>query len=234
MTSALRTRLGILAGLALCFGASLAEAAFTSDIVSKKTAEATLNVSGGLTVAIKNVSDNGVATQLGWSGVTAAWKESDQYLEIDYASNEIGWGVQVYTDNHNVAASPAYTGPTATGYEGAGLVGVSDPTQYASIAWTARDSVGARPAITTDVNGALLSNNGWAYFKDKLQSGSFAFVNADDYITVVNASGLAKNDGTGRNSSAATPVVVYLSGNFRGLSNQVYRTNQLTIELYHQ
>jgi hypothetical protein len=207
------------------------QAAFTSDITSQATAVAVLNSPNTLTVTIENVADNNPAAQLGWTSPTNIWVESNQCFKIAYASNEVNWGIQIYTDNKNGAASPAYTGNTSAGYEGAGLIGVTDSTVYVPMAWTALTAKGSRPTLTTDVNGVLLSNNGYAYFKDKLQS---TFSAGNDYITVVNTSGLAKNDGTGRNSSAVSPVYVYIDANFRGVANQTYRTNQLVIELFHQ
>lgn len=188
-----------------------------------------------LTVTVKNVSDQAVVSEVSWAASPSNWQEALQYLEISYQSNETGWGVQIYTDNHNGAADPYYTGTTQTGTEGAGLIGTKDTTVNAPMAWTALDAPGPRPTVTADGNGILISNNGWAYFKDKMQTtGSYPFTYGEDYIIIVNASGLAKNDGTGRNASAATPVAIYLIGNFRNQRNQLFQTNQLTVEMFHQ
>ncbi|NTV53259.1 MAG: hypothetical protein HGA76_09655 [Candidatus Firestonebacteria bacterium] len=207
-------------------------AAAVSDVVSKSTASAVLNTLSSMTVTLENVANTYTASQLAWTAPTNTWVESDQCFKIAYNSNDIGWGIQIYTDNHNAGASPAYTGPTAAGYEGQGLIGVTNSMIYAPLAWTALTAKGARPPITTNpVDGTLNSNNAYAYFKDRLQS---SFVDGNDYITIVNGNGLARNDGLGRVYGVTSPVYVYVIANFKGVGNQTYRTNQLTVELYHQ
>jgi hypothetical protein len=190
-----------------------------------------------LTVTIKNISDNAAVSQATWSSVTPTWKEADQYLEVDYFSDQSGWGVQIYTDNHHAGADPAYTGDTTAGWEGAGLVGVTAPSYFVPMAWTAQTATGtARPdIITTDIYGTLDSNKGYAYFKDPMQQvvGNNPFVPGDDYITLINVNGLATNKPSWR-IAASSPVYVYLIANFIGRPNQTYRTNQLIVELYHQ
>lgn len=224
----------LLSGFA-CLNVLSSHAAYISDVLVTKIASATVNSGpGSLTVTVKKISDNSPATQIGWSNPGTGWTEADHYLEIAYNSNDVGWGVQIYTDNHNPAADPAYTGSTTQGWEGQGLVGVSNSTVAIALAWTARDDPGARPAITTDSDGILISNNGWAYFKDPMQTaGSNPFNYGEEYITIVHSGGLADNAGN-RTYGATSPVYIYLIGNFKGALNQVYRTNQLTLELYHE
>jgi hypothetical protein len=191
-----------------------------------------------MSVDIRNISDNSSAAQVSWSGVTQTWKEADQYLVVNYFSDQSGWGVQIYTDNHNISAVPTYTGNTTAGYEGAGLVGVSYSDFFIPMAWTAQlDTSSPRPAITTsDVYFTLTSNNGYAYFKDPMQQvvGNNPFTPGDDYITLVNVNGLRTNLVAPWRISATSPIYVYLIGNFLGRPNQTYRTNQLVVELYHQ
>ncbi|NTV53261.1 MAG: hypothetical protein HGA76_09665 [Candidatus Firestonebacteria bacterium] len=188
-----------------------------------------------LTVVPKNISDNMTAAQVSWSSVTPTWKEADQYLAINYFSDQVGWGVQIYTDNHNAGANPRYTGSTSSGDEGAGLVGNTNTALYAPMGWTAQaDTATARPSILSDGAGVLISGKGYAYFKDKMQTaGLYPFVSGEDYITLVNSFGLATNKPTWR-VAAFSPIYVYLIANFMGKPNQAYGTNQLTVELYHQ
>lgn len=64
-----------------------------------------------LTVSLKKRADDTADTQIGWVGVTlqSGWKKADQYLEVVYAANQIGWGVQIYTDNTSATATKPYT-----------------------------------------------------------------------------------------------------------------------------
>ncbi|MDA7858000.1 hypothetical protein N9A72_00735, partial [bacterium] len=105
-------------------GIGIAYAAITSVQSSASTASAELmgTPSGDMTIAMKNISDNGAATQVSWSGVTVGsteWKYSDQYIQIDNTYNATGWGIQIYTDNQ---------GYTGTG-DPCGLIATDDTTK---------------------------------------------------------------------------------------------------------
>lgn len=108
----------------------IAFGAFTSDVkLPAITATVTLagSVEKELAVAVKTIG-GAVTPNIGWSGIvqgTTTWKASDQYIEVGYVANQAGWGVQVYTDNMAVTASPKYTGdPLADpNQQPAGLIG---------------------------------------------------------------------------------------------------------------
>lgn len=187
-----------------------------------------------LTVAVKNISDNNTVSELTWNNVSSAWIASDQYLEVNYDSTSPGWGVEIYTNNHSTspAADPYYTGNTANGYEGQGLIGVHDTARYCPMAWSASDDLlagaPAVPGVDEIPGGAV-----WAYFKDPMQTaGSYPFTDGEQYITFVNGSGLMINNYCSR-AAATAPVFLYFMANFRNLPCQTYKTNQLTVVLYH-
>lgn len=209
-------------------------ATIISDITVANSAEMTLTSTPTMNVTLKNLSDDQTATKMTWSSTTSNWNKSDQYIQIDYDANDIGWGIRIYTDNNNASADPSYTGPTSSGSEGAGLIGVTDTTQYAPLAWTAIDALTDTPsALPTD--SVIPSNAGWAYFKDPIQS-SFSNNVGDDqeYLTIINSSGMALNTVAGRDYNAASPIFLHVAGNFKNIPNQTYRTNQIILELFHQ
>ncbi len=87
-----------------------------------------------LVVDIKEVdSPTTSATELGWTGVTlgVGWEISDHFVEVQYGANQVGWGVQIYTDNMGTAvtADPEYPGDPTTNpnEQPAGLVGDGEP-----------------------------------------------------------------------------------------------------------
>jgi hypothetical protein len=185
-----------------------------------------------LTVNLRNISDNTIVTQIGWTSPGTVWVRANQYLEVLYSSTDPAWGVQIYTDNHNAGANPLYTGPTTFGYEGAGLIGATSTTTYATLAWCAYDTLPGTPPAAPGAD-LIPSGSIWSYFKDPMQTaGTYPFVNGEPYITFVNPSGVTLDNNITR-GAATSPVYLYLSVNFYGRPNQVYRTNQLTIELYH-
>lgn len=126
----MKRMLSILIAIALVFSTSgLSFAAFTSDSAIAKTA--TVSVTGTprvdplypLSVAVKNVGTNGAATDVGWTVTGAAdWVPANQYLEVGGFATHPQWGIQIYTDNSNVTASPRYTGTGSP----AGLVNVAN------------------------------------------------------------------------------------------------------------
>lgn len=196
------------------------------------TAQATLSGAHSITVTVKNISDNNTVSTIGWTDTSAGWHEANQYIQLNYQSNEVGWGVRIYTDNYNAAANPQYTGNTYPAYAGTGMVGVSDPTSTVSMGWVALSALGARPAILTNGDGTLQDNKRWVYVMDKHNP---TFDASLDYTTVVKADGMALNDGVIYwQTPVSSPVYIYTICDFSGASNQTYRTNMLTVELYYQ
>ena len=127
--------------------AATSHAAFTSHGI--KTLSATSGLTGGTAtvqinaVTLKTIGTNtalGAGSPMTWTNPTpgAGFLVADQYIQLDTTINTLNGGVQIYTDNHNAAATPRYTGLissyTATP---AGLVMVNDTTQKLPTAWRA-------------------------------------------------------------------------------------------------
>lgn len=257
------------------------------------------NVSIGtsLTVSLRNRSDNAAATKIDWVGLTtltgAGWTIADQYVEVEYASFEVGWGVQLYTDNINaVDANHQFTGDPYDSNAGlpqpAGLVGNVQQDKALPMALLVSPVVVSDALLGVpeesgmgfssgadyddDATTMLYSNYPgidalWYYLKDK--GNTYASPNpaydevtnpdvaqylyltdwdteGDSMATVVNSMGansgaanqnettykLTANDNM-RNDTQS-PVRVYVAANFGPATKQMYKTDTLTLELYHQ
>ena len=109
-----------------------ASAAFVSDgTAGPYTAKVTISgtPTASLSVAIKKVADNTASADVNWSGVNIGdtWEISTEYLEVTYAANQVGWGVQVYTDNKNNTLNPYPGDPTVDpSQQPVGLIGVDN------------------------------------------------------------------------------------------------------------
>ncbi len=111
----------------------LASAYDPNDLVTAGPFTATVNLSDGdvdaeLAVIVKDIG-GGVVTDLSWAGVNLGdgWTKSGQYLEVAYVANQLGWGVQVYTDNLNSPTTPYPGRPTTDpSQQPAGLIGQSN------------------------------------------------------------------------------------------------------------
>ena len=115
----MRKALSILMTIALVISTSGVSFAFTSDDTATFEASVTPGGTPGVTVSfsatLRNLSGDGGAGTISWTGVTAgttAWLAGNQYIEVKGFATYTDWGIQAYTDNDS------YTG---TG-EPAGLV----------------------------------------------------------------------------------------------------------------
>ena len=263
----------------------LAQSAIAGAFVSDGTQgpfTAAVDLSGGtpvgtLSVAVKVVGTGAAATTLGWSGVNLGdgWKVSGQYLEVTYDANQIGWGVQIYTDNMATAANPKYAGDPTTdpAQQPAGLVGTVNTMLTCSMAILAYDSsltatqlaipvVAIHPTtgdryFTTGYDEVAGGDHEitWFWLKDKsgtewidantngvIDAGEIhaTFANGDDYATIVNTLGHSSGwvnavSGIMQRGGASSPVDVYVAADFTNANElQEYRTNTLTLEIYHQ
>ena len=83
---------------------------------------------------LKNISDDTGADGVTWTGVEAQntdWKAANQYVEVTGFETYTAWGIQIYTDNMAVGASPEYDG---TG-DPAGLVNIASTGKALSMCW---------------------------------------------------------------------------------------------------
>ena len=214
--------------------------AFTHDHEEVNVASATVTGAtiADMTVTIKNVSNDAVATEINWSGLSvgvSTWTVANQYIEIDAESTYPGWGIQIYTNNVDtptvtvVPASPKYTGIAGA----AGLVGVTDTTVALPMAWHAEDDVttwGTSPQ-NPEENAGSTFDNGYLWQADASEN---LFTLGDDYITIWNGNGIRWGYGPGDLVGATSPIVVYLGAKFTTATVQSYKTNTIILEQYHQ
>ena len=71
----------------------------------------------------------------------------------------------------------------------------------------------------------------WAYIPDA-SDPDFTTPNAVNYRTLASPSGLGDRPSAGR--SATSPIIVYLTADFRGKPAQPYGTDRLLIEIVQQ
>lgn len=219
------------------FVPSVSNAVFTSVQVDVKSAAVTLT--GGslsFTATVKNVSNNAVATSVGWSGVTTgvtAWKIADQYIEMTSNVSLSNGSIRIYTDNTNNSANPKYSGP-ATG--GAGLVNTTVTSQTLPLAWSIVDLLGAPASGPGDPNNTAQFSN-WGFFVDKGMT-SFTQPTTEDYIKVVGSGNMIHTNHQATPYpngyfAVPSPNFVYLESDFTaGSGGSSYATNQITIEAY--
>jgi len=106
-----------------------------------------------LSFDIKNISNDASATpqELTWTAnIGDDWTKSSQYVEAKYELNEVGWGIQIYTDNMETVLSPAtaaYTGDPTTNIaqQPNGLVGQSNTLVTCPLALLVTKDVIATP-----------------------------------------------------------------------------------------
>ncbi|NQT95381.1 MAG: hypothetical protein HQ572_02925 [Candidatus Omnitrophica bacterium] len=113
-------------------------AAFTSDGTEAFTASSgsvggTAGISEPFSATLKNLSDDATATDVAWTGVDAGdgWETADQYIEVTGFATYSNWGIQTYTDNEDVSASPQYTGTNNP----AGLVRTDSTIYNLPVCW---------------------------------------------------------------------------------------------------
>jgi len=219
-------------------------AAFTSVSKVANTASAVLTGAGTIsaTVVVKNRSNNAAATSIVWTGATAGggWLLADQYIQLNTnITAGSGAGVQIYTDNMAVAASPKFTGNPSVATP-AGLIGSADTTQKLPTAWRAATTTGT---VTTALNPNANAGESyaWLFHKDKSQvaiptSNATAWQNGEDFVTVYKAGagvhfGQAPTEFGGFKVNDVT--YIYTSADFlTATTPNTYSTNQLIVEAY--
>lgn len=207
---------------------------------------------GTFDMTLRNIGNNAVASELTWSDIdlgNTRWKAADQYLELDvtlfsgdYRNDIDAWpyGIQIYTDNTNAAASPRYTG---TG-DPAGLVDMSTTTRTLPMCWRIVDQSttthimqGATDAITGQwLPGRLWENQltdqypCYIWMRDKQSSD---FENGMAYATAWDYRGIQHAEMTF--GGARSPNYVYFCADFsQAVGPRSYRTGRLIVELYNE
>ena len=228
--------------------------------ISKQTVTARAAVSGtatgGLTLSIRNVSGEGVASpaEVRWSGLSigsAIWKNANQYIQVTNTYTGSNQTLRVYSDNRAADANPRYTGAISSSTPGA-VVATDNTNISANLSWSARPNFANQVVASTspyaeidfnqdgDVNdtGEKAGSFQWFYVKDSTNTDVRNFVGtpADvaDYVTVANDNGIHSSQGTGGYFPSPTGGVnrIYLGLQQANLRTpRTYLTNKLTLEL---
>ena len=227
----------LLSVLVLATGAS--HAAFTSTNKVTKSASAVLSGAGvvSLTVTAKNMAGDGTVSDLAWTGVTlpTAWKNADQYLQLDTSITDANGGVRVVTDNKGAGANPTYTGSNTTA---GGLIDNTNTANALQLAWTIKDSVvgstgpiSAKPYEVTDGAGTTPQFQ-WLYMTDVVDP---SLPQGAPYRTAVNSTGIHFGGQDTEFGAAASPNYVYVEANFtNAVTPRTYSTNKLIVEAFTQ
>ncbi len=163
---------------------------------------------------VRNVSNNAPAEEVTWNATVpnSGWVRGNQYVELAYQPNDISaWGIQIYTDNKNVAIqTPTYVDPTPgnltnSDSDPAGLVlvtGGATSSEKLPMAWSIKELVTDLPAPmepnNTGLRGCPSDPNAfqWFYMLDKgtpavdlfgcdnVPYTGTAFVDGNDYSRV--------------------------------------------------
>lgn len=229
--------LACITALIVTLGICSAWAAFSSLETDPNTAYVDLSGTQtySWTVTVHNVSDDVATSNLGWSDVTSGediWKVSDQYIKIDASVTYTDWGIQIYTDNKDAAASPQYTGTAGSGYN---FVGVSNTTSALPFAWKVVDvstAAPVAPVVRSDYTG--FEDYCWKWMKDKTQTTN-PFLDDETYVRVWADDGIYWHESPtepGNPGAAPSPNYVYIATWFDSSTAQVYSTNRLILEIY--
>jgi len=191
------------------------------DISTSIHATATLLGTAEITVNVRNVSDNSIVSTVTWTNIpsTTTYKESSQYIEIQYNDNYYSWAIRVYTNNTNWGGS--------AGTNRGGLIHTATNTIRLPLLWRVYDKKqtgGVQCSTTT----------GWAYIKDKNDSdwstAKTTYANicygGPDYCN------LADFPDAGRTDSDNQDVYIYLGGEFKSAASGDYSGN-IYIDIYH-
>ena len=189
-------------------------------------------------VSIHNRLDDSTTTYLSWTTPTlphSGWIAANQYIKIDCVPNVYGWGIQIYTDNKASNANPKYTG---TGNP-VGLIS-STTTITLPLAWrcvnVTTNTLTVQRGAPSYPDRLWVSEIGNQYpcfiwMEDKNTTG---FVNDNDYIIAWDARGIQQAESSWSGTGAISPNYIYLAADFtNALTPNVYTTNKLTVELFH-
>ena len=116
-----------------------------------KTKTATPDIS--IAIKKRNTNEAEPSGEIGFSGASlgGGWTIGDQYMEIAYDTDELSWGIQIYTDNKAAAANPSYPGdPTKViDQQPAGMLGVGVPDIVCPMTWLALDTPASGAGVIT-------------------------------------------------------------------------------------
>ncbi len=216
--------------------------AFTSVTKSTKTAKVQFTGAGAFTwsVEVKNVSDNLVGTDITWNtstvtpGVTK-WATAQQYAHIKSSMTASNYGLQVYTDNTNASSAFRYTGGQTQNLGGLVAQGAANSAANPlPMGWSVMRSTQSASYVVNPTSPTFAG----LYFKDRGNStasdGNTPFADGEDYITVLNKSGLKYGGNANeRGGSPSGDFYMYIGADFSAaMTPMTYGTDTLTFEAY--
>lgn len=187
-------------------------------------------------VTIHNRIGNGTTDYMSWTPPTLPhrWMVSDQYLAVYCQPNMANWGIQIYTDNKAPDANPKYTGVG----DPVGLVNTSTTTRTLPLAWRVVDVTTTSVSIiqgTPLYPGRLWvteCGNEYPCFLWMNDKSSGTFTNSVEYNTVWDSRGIQQAEASW--SAAESPNYIYIAADFgTATTPNLYTTNKLTVELFH-
>jgi hypothetical protein len=204
---------------------------------------ATVTPIGGVqtwTASLKNISDNGAASQLLWTGAIAGvpgYKVANQYIEIgSNITTLINWRMIVYTNN------TSYTGiKSSNTTQGFGLVGTSNTASGLPLAWMVLNVTSATPVTpvfslnrTDHTQG--FTNYMWKFMQDKnlrnATNTANVFLASETYVRVWDNTGFYWNEDPAKATPASNnKIYMYIGTDFTHALIQSYSTNSLTLEV---
>ena len=184
-----------------------------------------------LSVQAKNVSDDSDAPSIDFGQLDPDTNldTPDQYIEIDYESDQSLWFINIYTDNTNWSGG---------GYQRGGLV-TGDGKQRAPLLWRVYNDV--------QIGGVVFSTiTDWAWFKDRgdwddpnttQYDESWVSAFSDGYVNICYGGPSYTNLSPYPNDPpdlrpASSPIYVYLGGLFGSAGAGEYSTI-ISFDLYH-
>jgi hypothetical protein len=219
---------GLLAGVAMTL-----KAAPTVDHSGVTSANAVITSATSLTVTPKNIADDAVATEVGFTASNGMSNMvGNQYLEVAYASNENNWGVNIWTDYDNAT-------PPVSENLGGLHKDFTDNDALVPLGWQAFNSVTDRNSAPVEQTGApeSFADADWTFIKSKKDSNWATQQN--DYARILvgtEANSALLSSGPGAGAAVSSPVFVYVSGYFGSKENVAAGSYAATLglDLYHE
>jgi hypothetical protein len=202
-----------------------------------------------LSVTLKKIGDNTVAQEqlLTWTNVNPGqdiWKVADQYIQVDADTSFSKWGIQIYTDNRNLAGGtnpdPPYEGPNDA--DPCGLIATDNHTGRIPLCWRITDEVwtvnspppeqrgpGPGPQNPIEVSDPIIPNayyfsNNYLWMKDRGTPDDpmtpknlldETFVDGEYYVTVWDQDGIQwGGDASQHGGGTSSPNYIYIGGKF--------------------
>jgi hypothetical protein len=177
------------------------------------------------------------------------WKRANQFVRFDVQPiSIIPWGVQIYTDNTDPAASPRFVDPSPANTSNidsnpAGLLrkitGQTTSHYTLDMAWCIKEATATVPVANSPSDGSVASFQ-WIPMKDRATPAipglnTTAFADGQDDVAVRKPAGYHLSQGPAGFFPLFGPANIYFEANFAVAAAQTpYQTSTMTIEFYLQ